>query len=227
MRLVRSLLFNLSLVGWTVGMALVCLPALVMPRRATLAVLRGWVRGVMWLLAHVVGLRYEIRGWQHVPGTPAIFAVKHQSMWETLVFAILRPDFAGVYKRELLWVPLYGWFLWKADMIAIDRRAGAGALRRMVREAKKRVAAGRSLWVAPQGTRVEPGVRRPYQRGIAALYRGLDIPVVPVALNSGLFWGRRSFIKHPGVVTLEFLAPIRPGLDVDRFMAELERRIET
>jgi len=132
-----------------------------------------------------------------------------------------------VLKRELTWIPFFGWLLRAAGFIAVDRKAGAKALRQLVRDAERAVAGGRSLLIFPEGTRVQPGETRPYQPGIAALYDRLQIPVVPVALNSGLFWGRRSFVKRPGRITVEFLPAIAPGLKRREFMAELEARIES
>jgi 1-acyl-sn-glycerol-3-phosphate acyltransferase len=223
----RSLAFNIAFYLWTAIVAIPALPILLLPPEATYRLSRLWGRGVMWLAAHIVGLTYEIRGCEHVPAGPVIYAFKHQSAFETLLFAILIPRFGGVFKRELLWLPFVGWYMWRARMIPIDRAAGAAALRRMLARAREVVAEGRSIVVMPEGTRTAPGTHRPYHPGVAALYRDLGLPVVPVALNSGMFWARRAFIKRPGRIALEFLEPIAPGLDRKRFMAELETRIET
>jgi 1-acyl-sn-glycerol-3-phosphate acyltransferase len=140
----------------------------------------------------------------------------------TLLFK--RPAF--VLKRELTWIPFFGWFLLRGGMIPVDRAAGGTALRRLLRRAKQAAADGRSVVIYPEGTRTAPGASRPYQPGVAALYEHLRLPVVPVALNSGLFWGRRSFLKRPGTITLEILEPISPGLGRRPFTEELERRLE-
>ena len=208
-------------------LSVLALPALVMPRGAVFAISRLWARGVLGLLALLVGLRHDIRGRERVPAGPVIYAVKHQSAWETLIFTILIPGFAVVYKRQLSYLPFVGWYMLRADMIPIDRGGGAGALRAMLAQASKVVGQGRSIVVMPEGTRTPPGSRNLYHPGIAALYRGLGRPVVPAALNSGVFWGRRSFVKSPGRITFEFLEPIEPGLDRRAFMALLEERIET
>src|SRR5204862_2085852 len=128
--------------------------------------------------------------------------------------------------RELLLVPFYGWYAARAGSIAIDRRGGAGALRRMVAAARREATAGRPIVIFPEGTRTVPGTRLIYQPGVAALYQALDLPVVPAAVNSGLFWGRRSFVKRPGRIVLAFLEPIPPGLPRVQMMRELETRIE-
>jgi 1-acyl-sn-glycerol-3-phosphate acyltransferase len=172
----------------------------------------------------MAGLRYRVRGQRLT--SPAIYASKHQSAWDTMVFQILVLDAAFVLKRELLWLPLFGLYVWRGRHVAIDRAAGGQALRRMLKDGDRAQAEGRSIVIFPEGTRTAPGADAPYFPGVAALYKRLGIPVVPVALNSGLFWGRRSFIKRPGTITLEFLEPIPPGLDRATFEATLRERIE-
>lgn len=227
MATLRSLAFNICFFVWTAAILLAMLPALLLPREATYAVGRLWVRGVFALLAAIVGLRHRMRGLEHrLPG-PAIYAVKHQSSWETMVFALLLDQPAYVLKRELSLIPVFGWYLLRAGMIPVDRAGGGAALKRMIAAARDRVAEGRTLLIFPEGTRTAPGEHRPYHPGVAALYTQLRLPVVPVALNSGLFWRRRSFLKRPGTITLEFLPAIPPGLPRKAFLAELERRLES
>jgi 1-acyl-sn-glycerol-3-phosphate acyltransferase len=179
------------------------------------------------LLKVVVGLRFELRGDRALLSQPVIVAAKHQSAWETLAFFLLARDPAYAMKKELMAIPLYGWIARKQAMIAIDRGAGGAAMRRLLRDAEAAIAQRRQVVIFPQGTRVAPGAQAPYQPGVAALYSRLGVPVVPIALNSGLFWGRRSFVKRPGTIVVEILPPIAPGLPRARFMAELESRIET
>jgi 1-acyl-sn-glycerol-3-phosphate acyltransferase len=222
----RSILFNLALWLWTGALILAALPLLLAPRKAMVAVGRLWQRGVQSLLATLAGLTYEVRGRERIPPTPAVFAFKHQSAWETLVLHLLFADPAITLKRELTQIPLFGWYLTHAGMIGIDRAGGGRALRALIDDCRAALARGSSIVIFPEGTRAPVGERNPYQPGIAALYRHLGCPVVPVALNSGLFWRRRGFIKRPGRIVVEFLPPIEPGLDRDAFMAELEHRIE-
>jgi 1-acyl-sn-glycerol-3-phosphate acyltransferase len=188
---------------------------------------RFWSRTVLTLLRVTVGLDYQIRGLNRIPPGGCIVAMKHQSTWDTLVLPAVLGDPAIVLKRELLLIPIYGWYAARAGSIAIDRKAGSSALRKMVAQARATVIQGRPIVIFPEGTRVAPGAHLPYQPGVAALYQALGFPVVPAALNSGLFWGRRSFLKHRGRITLEFLEPIPPGWPRQRLMPELERRIET
>lgn len=223
----RSLAFN---VGWYVGsvlFAVVGAPLLVAPRRAVLAWARAWIGFVLWWLRITCGLTHRVTGLENLPSGPAIIACKHQSTWETLSFTRLFDDIAIVLKRELLFIPIVGWAMARAGNIAVARGDGASALRGLVKQARATIADGRSIVIFPEGTRVAPGDQRPYQVGTAALYRQLGVPVVPMALNSGLFWGRRKWIKRPGTITLEILPPIAPGLSRDAFMETLRERIET
>lgn len=227
MRALRSLAFNLLFFAWTGLLLLLLSPALLFGVKAVHWVGRLWVRVSFALLAATVGLRHRIVGLENLPDGPAIVAPKHQSAWDTMVFALPLRLPAYVLKRELIFVPLFGLYLWRAGMIPVDRAGGGAALRRMTAAAKQAAAAGRHLLIYPQGTRVAPGQRRPYHPGIAALYAQLGLPVVPVALNSGLFWGRRAFTKRAGTITVAFLEPIPPGLPRRAFMAELEARLES
>jgi 1-acyl-sn-glycerol-3-phosphate acyltransferase len=222
----RSILFNLLYGLWTGGMHILCLPLLFASRRAVQAAGGMWIDGTLCLLKHVVGIDHRIVGAENLPGTPAIYASKHQSAWETLFLSRYLDFPAFVLKKELLSIPLFGWFIRKAGMIAVDRKAGASALRQMARQATETLEGGRSILIFPEGTRVPPGQTRPYQPGVAALYTQQKVPVVPLALNSGLFWGRRAFIKRPGTIVVEVLPPIPPGLDRKALIRELESRIE-
>lgn len=226
MGVLRSLAFNLLFFAWTGVLLLLLSPVLLFGVKAAHWVGRLWVRGSFALLAATVGLRHRIVGLENLPEGPAIVAPKHQSAWDTMVFALPLRLPAYVLKRELIFVPLFGAYLWRAGMIPVDRAGGGAALRSMAAAAREAAAAGRHVLIYPQGTRVAPGQHRPYHPGIAALYTQLGLPVVPVALNSGLFWGRRAFTKRAGIITVEFLKPIPPGLPRREFMAELEARLE-
>jgi 1-acyl-sn-glycerol-3-phosphate acyltransferase len=225
MAALRATLFNLFYFVWTVSLAVLGLPAALFGHRAVYGIGRLWARGTFAALRVLVGLEHRWIGAPRPTG-PVIYAVKHQSAWDTMALAALPDRPVYVLKRELVWIPFFGWLLAAAGFIAVDRKAGAAALRRLAHDAERAVAAGRSLLIFPEGTRTAPGKHRPYQPGIALLYDRLKLPVVPIALNSGLFWGRRSFVKRPGRITVEILPAIEPGLARRAFMAELERRIE-
>ena len=223
----RSLTFNNAFFLWSTLVQVLFLPSLLFPVAVVAWVQRLWIGGALALLAGICGLRHEIRGLEHLPPGPCIIASKHQSAWDTLVFAVLFHGPGFVVKRELLWIPLFGWYIQRTGCIPIDRKGGASALKRMIAHAREAIGNGQHIIIFPEGTRVAPGQRRPYHPGVGALYGQLGVPVVPVALNSGLFWGRRTFLKKPGRITLEFLEPIAQGLSRKDFTAELERRIET
>ncbi|HYN38827.1 MAG TPA: lysophospholipid acyltransferase family protein [Rhodospirillales bacterium] len=226
MTALRSALFALLTLLFCVPFALGLLPALALPRKRFQRLAALWCRGVIVLLRLCCGLRWRLQGGEHLPAGAAIIAAKHQSAWETLIFHLLLDDPVYVLKRELLSVPFFGWYLRKAGNIAIDRGAGARAIRTMLPAVERALADGAQVIVFPEGTRTAPGERGAYQPGIAALYGRARHAVVPVALNSGLFWRRRHFQKRPGVITIEVLPAIPPGLPRAAFLAELESRIE-
>ena len=223
----RALLFQVAFYLWSVVYCLAVLPAYPFLRPPAMrAVARAWERGILWLLRVTVGLTYEVRGRERLPAGPAILASKHQSAWETLAFHELVPEVAIGLKEELTRIPVFGWYLMRAGNIRIDRGAAATAIRSLVRGARAAVAQGLHVLIFPEGTRRAPDDPPDYKPGVAALYGSLDLPVVPVALNSGVFWRRREFVKHPGTVVVEFLEPIPAGLERKVFMRALEERTE-
>jgi 1-acyl-sn-glycerol-3-phosphate acyltransferase len=222
----RSVLFQIFFWTFSVLINLAFLPALLMPRRATVRGMELWASGTMWGLKHIGGLEYEVRGRENIPSAPAIFASKHLSLWETIAAHILLKDPAQVMKRQLLYVPVYGWYAQKVGMIVIDREGHAKTLRKLINDGKATIAAGRPIFIFPEGTRKALGAPPDYKPGVAALYATLNVPCVPVAHNSGLFWSKHGVHPRPGHMVVEFLPPIAPGLKRDAFMTELERRIE-
>lgn len=223
----RSLAFNLLFLPWTAVVVLLGLPFLLFGRVGVYVLARFWARGALWLLAHLTGLRHRELGRERLPAEPVIAAMKHQSTWDILAGVLMFRAPAFVLKRELTWIPVFGWYLLRAGMIPLDRRGGGAALRRLLREAKRAAAAGQTILIYPEGTRTLPGTSHAYHPGVAGLYEQLGLPVVPIALNSGLFWPRRSFRKRPGTITMEILDPIPPGLDRRAFLKELELRLES
>ncbi|MDM7944804.1 lysophospholipid acyltransferase family protein [Oceanibaculum nanhaiense] len=226
MSALRSLLFNIAFFGWTALLCIGGIPLLAASAGWIVAGQRLWAWGVIGLLRLLIGTDYQVSGRENLPDGPFVIAAKHQSAWETIIFFLLIDRPAYVLKKELLAIPLYGWYARRGGHIAVDRKAGAKALRLLLEDSRRAIADGMVPVIFPQGTRTAPGTHLPYQPGIAALYRGLDLPVVPVALNSGLFWGRRAFRKRPGTIKLEFLPAIPPGMDRAGFMAGLETAIE-
>jgi len=223
---IRSALFNATFFAWTTVAVLVAVPLLAMPQRAMVAYARTWARSVLLLLRLICGLGYRVVGSERVPEGGAIIASKHQSAWDTIAFFAVFGRPVYILKRELLWVPLFGWCLLKSGMIPVDRKGKAAAMRNVMARAGEALASGRPIVIFPQGTRVPPGEKRPYQPGVVGLYGQLKATVVPVALDSGRFWARRAFIKRPGTITLEFLEPIPPGLPRAKAQRLIEERIE-
>src|ERR1700758_4429606 len=178
----KALAFNVAFFAWTAIVGTIGLPFLIAPRGATMWFGQFWARSILFLLRAIVGLDHEIRGIDRIPRGGCIIAMKHQSAWDTLILPAVLADAAVVLKRELLLLPFYGWYAARAGSIAIDRKAGASALRRMVAASRPVAAEGRPIVIFPEGTRVAPGARLPYQPGVAALYQALALPLVPAAV---------------------------------------------
>lgn len=225
--MVRSLIFVAVFYINTAVFLILGSPLLLGPRRWAMAALEGHARASIWWMRVIVGTKLEVRGRENLPEGAAIIASKHQSAWDTFGLIPLIRDPAMIMKQELLSLPLYGWFSRKFEMIPVQRDLGPAALRRMAAEASKRAAEGRHIVIFPEGTRRAPGAPPAYKPGIALLYEKLKIPCVPVALNSGLFWPRRSLIRRPGTIIVEFLEPIPAGLPRKDFVPLLQERIET
>jgi 1-acyl-sn-glycerol-3-phosphate acyltransferase len=226
MLVLRSTLFNvayyLNLILWMV----VLLPTLVLPRRVLIAAAKTWAHSSLFLLRVLAGIRVEFRGLDKIPSGGLIVAAKHQSLWETFALLVIFKDPAFVLKRELMWIPVFGWYAWKARSVAIDRKAGSAALAAMNARAREAVAEGRQVLIFPEGTRRAPGAPAAYKYGIAHLYTSIGAPCVPVALNSGLYWPRRRFLRRPGTIVVEVLDPIGPGLERNAFFRALQTRLE-
>jgi 1-acyl-sn-glycerol-3-phosphate acyltransferase len=220
-------LFSILAALWTVSLSLLYLPLLLMPRRVMQRAAALWCRGLIALVGICCGVRWRVIGRENLPQGPAVIAAKHQSAWDTLIFHVLVEDPVFVVKQELLEVPFLGWYMRKTGSIGVDRAAGFRAIKAMLPGVEHALASGAQVIVFPEGTRTGPGQRRPYHPGIAAIYARSEAPVVPVALNSGIFWSRRRFLKFPGVITLRILPPMPRGMQRTEFMDELERRIET
>lgn len=199
---------------------------LLAPRSWAMQGLKLHGRTCVWLLKVICGTRIEVRGRERLPEPPYLVVAKHQSAWDTFALVPLFRDPAIVLKDELKWIPLYGWFCLKFQHILVRRDRAAQALKHLLTDAKAKAAQGREIVIFPEGTRRAPGAPPDYKPGYVALYESLGVPCVPLALNSGLFWPRRSFMRYPGTIVVEFLEPIAPGLARGQFRREIEARIE-
>jgi 1-acyl-sn-glycerol-3-phosphate acyltransferase len=222
----RRALFAAWFYGTLVVMALMAMFSLLGPRDWTMAWVRSWFRVVMWGLRHILGITVEHRGLEHLPAGPALIAGKHQSTLDTIAPFLLMGYPGYVLKTELQRIPVYGQLLRRSDMIAVDREAGARALKQMVADARRILAQGRRIVIFPEGTRQRPGAPPDYKPGVAGLYRELGLPCIPMATNSGHHWPAHGLKFTPGRVVFEFLEPIPAGLKRGEFMRELQARIE-
>lgn len=229
MTVLRSILFNIAFYTWGAIASLLMSPTLLISRRATYVANQIWIKGVFGLMTHVMGIHLEVRGRENISTRPCIYASKHQSALETMVFHHILHDPAIVLKRELMWIPFFGWYFQRLGMIPIsrDKTKGSKSLRDMLKACQVAIDRNQPIVIFPEGTRSAPGITGKYQSGVASIYSHLKIPVVPVALNSGTFWPRRGFLKKPGTVVIDFLDEIPPGLSRQEFMTMLESRIET
>ena len=216
----RTLLFNFFMAATTVAMGILFLPALT-DRRAARAVTRLWAHIMLGGLAVICGVRHRVVGAEHIPASGAIVAGNHQSMWETIVLLALLPRPAMVLKRELLRIPIYGWWAHRTG-VPIDRHGGAKSLRKLQRETERHIARGDQIVVFPEGTRGPPGDLGPLQPGVAGMYLAAARPVTPVVHNSGEFWRHPGGAKSPGVITIRFLPPIAEKMPRREFMKRLD-----
>lgn len=197
-----------------------------MPRKWSIRALQVWARSSLFWLRVIAGIRMEVRGVENIPQGACLVAGKHQSFWETFAILPLLDDPAMVLKKELTYIPFFGWFIYKFRMIPVERSAGTQALRSLIEAGEKAVADGRQVVIMPEGTRRAPDDPPDYKPGAAALYGKLGVPCVPFGLNSGIFWPRRQFLRKPGTIIISFLPAIPPGLGRKPFQARLEEAVE-
>ena len=226
-RFISSAAFNLFFHGWVAVLLLSVWLVLWLPPAKFRRFIELWPIGTNWALRTLCNIDIEVRGRENIPNGAAIFAVKHQSTWETAGLLLIVPHVAYAMKAELLKIPFWKWYMTRARHLSVDRTGGASSLRKMIEDTQAILDEGRSVVIFPEGTRTAPGETGAYHPGIAAMYSHLDVPVVPVALNSGLFWGRRTFLKSPGTIIVEFLPAMPAGLKRKEFVAQLQDRIET
>ncbi len=225
--LVRSIAFNLLFYLNTLLYLAIAVPTVFLPYRAIVGVAKAWGRANLVLLRVVAGIDVEVRGREKIPKGPIIVASKHQSAWETFALLTLFENPLFILKRELQWIPIFGWLTVKGRMVPVDRGGGTQALNAMTERARIELADDRQLIIFPEGTRRPPGAEPRYKFGVTHLYAAEGVPCLPVALNSGLFWPRRSIRRLPGTVVVEVLDPILPGLAKDVFFKRLQNEIET
>ncbi|MDX3929731.1 MAG: 1-acyl-sn-glycerol-3-phosphate acyltransferase [Shinella sp.] len=225
---VRSILFNLVFyINLIVQMVVLTPIYFLLPRKKAYFVPKNWARSNHWLFAKIVGTTFEVEGLENIPKESYIFAPKHQSFWDTYALLPWLDDPFYILKRELTWIPLFGWYVIKQRMVPVDRGARGKVMAAVMERAHAEMATGRQLIIYPEGTRRPPGAPPEYKYGIARLYRDLQVPVVPVVMHPGLFWPRRKFLRYPGHFKVRILPPIAPGMDPDAFLAHLIEVMES
>ena len=223
MLLIRSLIFLLLQIVLTPIFSTLALLTFPFPPLVRYRLISGYACTMVWLLGGVCGIRHEVRGIENIPGERCMVLCKHQSAWETLALQVIFPPQVWVLKRELLWLPFFGWGLAMTSPIAIKRSDGKGAIRQLLKQGKERLAQGFCVVIFPEGTRVPYGRRGKYKIGGALLAASSGVPVVPVAHNAGRLWGRKAFSKHPGLITMSIGKPIEPkGLKAEEINAQAE-----
>ncbi len=226
--MISSLLFNFFLILWEMLYTLIALPVILFPTRVITIFLACSVRVVLLMLRLLYEIEYEVRGMENIPKYPFVIASKHQSPLETFIFILLFRNAVFILKRELKWIPFIGLHLIALRMIFINRSDGINAMRHIIKLARMRIAENRSIIIFPEGTRTAAKQKTKYQPGIDALYSVLSVPVLPVALNTGLFWPKSilSMRRNPGKAVIEILPPIYHGLNKNEFLKNLEKTIE-
>ena len=223
----RSLVFVAVFYIWSAFVAIGMTPVMLMPRGASVWVMRYWGASVTWLLRVICGIKVEVRGRQYIPTGAALIASKHQCMFDIFGAFPLLIDSCFISRKEFIRIPFFGFFIWKSGQILVDREGGSKALKKMTADAQDRLKNARQVVIFPEGTRGEPGVAGDYKPGVAALYRELGMPCTPLALNAGVHWPAHGFLRTPGTIVFEFLEPIPAGLKRAEFMRTLKDRIET
>lgn len=225
--LLRSLVYLLVQLVVTPLYSVIALLTFPFPPLTRYRIISGWARLMVWFATYICGIRYRVHGAENIPAEPCIVLAKHESAWETLVFQVILPPQVWVLKRELLWVPFFGWGLAMLSPIAIDRRDGRRALRQTLEQGRQRLLQGFSIVVFPEGTRSAPGVRGIYQAGGAWLAIQSGARILPIAHNAGDHWPRNSFIKRPGMITISIGVPLRAeGEKASELMQRVEAWIE-
>ena len=224
--MIRSLIFYFFLYLWTLLLGILCLPYLLLPSVYTKKIANAWITGILALLKYICSIDYETQGTENIPNYPVIVASKHQSTFETLLLFKLIKDSIFIHKRELFLIPIFGFYLKKSNMISINRLDGPNSIRKIMNHVKEKIIHGNSIIIFPEGTRKKPSDPPDYKTGIAGIYRESNAQVLPVAINSGHYWPKHTFIKKPGKIIIKFLKLIPTKLEKKEFLERIESVIE-
>ena len=224
--ILRSITFYILLGFWTIFLGLICLIFLILPSQYLYRPAKLWIGGIFFLLKYICNITHEIKGLENIPNDSVLIASKHQSAFETFALFYYLPKAIFIHKKQLFWIPVFGQYLKKINMISIDRKKGASSMRLMLKKTKEKTKLGFSIIIFPEGTRKKPGDKPDYKSGFVGMYKQINKGVLPVALNSGNFWPKDIFIKKSGHITINFLEIIPPGLEKNKILTKLETAIE-
>ena len=224
--LIRSILFYILLSFWTVLLGLLCTPFLLLPKQYLYAPIRLWIDGIFLLLKKICKITHQIQGLKNIPQHSVLVASKHQSAFETFALFYYLPKSVFIHKKQLFLIPIFGQYLKKINMISIDRKAGSAAMRKILRQAKLVSKKGYSLIIFPEGTRKKPGEKPDYKSGFIGIYNEMNTKILPVAVNSGKFWPKHTFVKKPGIIKIKFLNLIPANLDRSQVLKKVQEDIE-
>ena len=222
----RSIFFYLLLGFWTILMGILCLPYLILPSDYLNKPVKIWISGIFILLKYVCNITHEIQGIDNIPSEAVLVASKHQSAFETFALFYYLPKAIFIHKKQLFFIPIFGQYLKKINMISIDRKGGASTMRLMLKQTKEKVLHGFSIIIFPEGTRKKPGAKPDYKSGFIGIYNKMKTQILPVAVNSGKCWPKHTFIKKSGIVIIKFLPVIKSHLSRNEVLSEVEKKIE-
>ena len=223
---IRSILFYLLLSFWTIFMGLLCLPFLILPSSYLKHPIKLWIAGIFFFLKYVCLISHEIQGQEHIPSHAVLVASKHQSAFETFALFYYLPQAIFIHKKQLFWIPIFGQYLKKINMISIDRKGGASAMRRMLKKTKEKVALGFSIIIFPEGTRKKIGDAPDYKSGFVGIYKEMNTKILPIAVNSGKCWPKHTFVKKAGHIIIKILPPLEANIDRKKILSDVEMKIE-
>ncbi len=227
MLILKSIIFYILLTIWTVSMGIICLPFLILPRNLLKYPIKLWIKIIFVFLDIICNIKHKIDGLENIPNESILVASKHQSAFETFALFYYLNECFFVHKRELFYIPIFGQYLFKANMVAIDRAGGTKSMRKMLHKVQSRLSSGSSIIIFPEGTRKLPGSKPDYKTGFIGIYQHTKRKILPVAVNSGLCWPKRSWILKSGLITIKFLPVINKGLGKKVILNEVKKRIET
>ena len=224
--IIRSIFFYVLMCLWTILLGLLCMPYLIVPSHYLNKPIKIWISGIFFLLKYVCNIVHELKGLENIPLNPILVASKHQSAFETFALFYYLPQSIFIHKRQLFFIPIFGQYLKKINMISIDRAGGVSTVRLMLKQTKIKVSQGYSIIIFPEGTRKIPGAKPNYKPGFVTVYEQIKTKILPVAVNSGKFWPKHSFIKKPGNIIIEFLPLIDSNLPRNQVLMEVQKKIE-